>query len=139
MRREELVQEIIENLSRCQRPSGPSSFKTSGLSRAQMGMLFMIAHHKQLQVKQIADFLGISKSAASQLLEPLSQRGLILRRVDPKDRRIAHFHLSTEGAKQLKKIHKVKYAGFRSRLEGLDKNELQKLAELSRKLVASEA
>jgi DNA-binding MarR family transcriptional regulator len=65
MSREELVQEIVENLSRCQRPMREVALKNSGLSRAQIGMLFMIAHHKRLQVKQIADHLGITKSAVS--------------------------------------------------------------------------
>ena len=97
-------------------------------------MLFMLSHHKQLQVKQIADFLGISKSAASQLLEPLSQKSLVVRQTDPKDRRIAHFSLSPKGLNLLKKLHKLKFAGVRSRLEALTNNELNQLAGLSRKL-----
>lgn len=138
MSREELVQEIVENLSRCQRPSRQNAWRQLGLSRAQAGMLFMIAHHKKLQVKQIADFLGITKSAASQLLEPLSQKGLVRRQVDPQDRRIAHFYLTEAGVKHLKKIHKLKYAGLRSRLEKLSGAELRQLADLSRKLIAAE-
>jgi DNA-binding MarR family transcriptional regulator len=136
MRREELIQEIIENLSKCQRQGTYSSWQKSGLSRAQIGMLFMISHHKRLQVKQVADFLGISKSAASQLLEPLSQKGLIERRTDPKDRRIARFRLSKTGTSELKKIHKSKYSGMRSRMENLDKEDLNRLVKISRKLIA---
>jgi len=134
MSREELVQEIIENLSKCQRLSNPSIWKELALSHSQVCMLFMLSHHKQLQVKQIADFLGISKSAASQLLEPLSQKSLVVRQTDPKDRRIAHFSLSPKGLNLLKKLHKLKFAGVRSRLEALTNNELNQLAGLSRKL-----
>jgi DNA-binding MarR family transcriptional regulator len=137
MSREELVQEIVENLSRCQRPMREVALKNSGLSRAQIGMLFMIAHHKRLQVKQIADHLGITKSAASQLLEPLSQKKFIKRQVDPNDRRIARFQLSEEGLKELKRFHKLKYAGLRSSLESLSEDELDQLAGLSRKLATT--
>jgi DNA-binding MarR family transcriptional regulator len=136
MRREELVQEIIENISKCQRLSASSTWKDSDLSHSQIGMLFMLAHHKQLQVKQIAVFLGVTKSAASQLLEPLTQRNLVARQIDDKDRRIVRFSLSPGGMKMLKKINKLKFAGFRSRLENLSNKELDELAGLSKKLAA---
>ena len=137
MSREELVQEIIENIARCQRFGKTPLWKESGLSHSQVGMLFMLSHYKQLQVKQIADYLGITKSAASQLLEPLSQRGLVARQIDPKDRRIAHFKLSPAGVKLLKRINKFKFAGFRSRLENLSDDELKQLAGLSRKMAVT--
>lgn len=135
MRREKIIQEIIENLSKCQRANDTSLSKVTDLPRAQIGMLFMLSHHKVLQVKQIADYLGISKSAVSQLLEPLSLRGLIVRQADSQDRRIARFRLTSAGARQLNKIQKSKHAGFRNRLSGLNKEELEQLAILSRKLV----
>ena len=137
MSREELVQEIIENLAKCQRSSNPSLWKESGLSHSQIGMLFMLSHYKKLQVKQIADYLGISKSAASQLLEPLTHKRLVSRQTDAGDRRIAHFSLSPEGIKLFRRIHKFKFAGLRSRLETLNAQELGQLADLSRKLVTA--
>jgi DNA-binding MarR family transcriptional regulator len=99
-------------------------------------MLFMLSYHKRLQVKQIADHLGISKSASSQLLEPLNQKNLITRQTDPKDRRIAYFELTQEGRSQVKKLHKSKFAGLRSHLENLNEKELSTMVELTRKAAA---
>jgi DNA-binding MarR family transcriptional regulator len=67
----------------------------------------------------------------------LSQKKFIKRQVDPNDRRIARFQLSEEGLKELKRFHKLKYAGLRSSLESLSEDELDQLAGLSRKLATT--
>lgn len=137
MSREDLIQEIVENLVRSQRPVNFAGWQKIGFSHAQMGMLFMLSYHKSLQIKQISEYLGISKSAASQMIVPLIRKGLVSRQVDPQDRRIAHLSLSPKAADLIKKLHKAKYAGFRTRLEGLSADELRRLAEISRKLASA--
>jgi DNA-binding MarR family transcriptional regulator len=136
MRREDLIQEIVENIARCQRPANFSKWHEIGLSHAQLGMLFMLSHHKQLQIKQIAQYLGISKSAASQVITLLTDKGLVERRVEPADRRVVHLMLTAKGAGVVKKLHKFKFAGLRSRLENLSAQELEKLAVLCKKMAS---
>ena len=137
MSREDLIQEIVENIARCQRPASFSKWQEIGLSHAQLGMLFMLSHHKQLQIKQIAQYLGVSKSAASQVVTPLADKKLVDRQVDPADRRVVHLMLTVKGASVVKKLHKFKFAGLRSRLENLSPQELKKLAVLCQKMAAN--
>jgi DNA-binding MarR family transcriptional regulator len=136
MKRDELVQEIIEELARCQRAAvNPSEWNKIGLSHSQVGMLFMILHRKDANVKQISEHLGVTKSAITQLLEPLVNKGFIDRQTDPNDRRIVRFKLTDKGKKTIKEIHKQKFSGLRSALDSLSDNELEQLAALHRKAV----
>jgi len=137
MSREDLIQEVVASLAKCQRPANFSGWHKIGLSHAQLGMLYMLSYHKKLQIKQAADFLGISKSAASQQMDPLADKGLVNRQSDPKDRRIAYFSLSDKGRQVVKKLQKFKYAGLRSRLAALNDKELEQLAKLYRKMASS--
>lgn len=134
IKKEGLIQEIVESLTRCQRQTAPSAWKALGLSHAQMGMLFMLFHHREANAKQIAEFLGISKSAISQLLDPLVDKKLVSRQVNPKDRRIVRLSLTSEGLGLLKKLNKLKFAGIRSALDSLSSKELDQLAALHRKM-----
>lgn len=137
MSKSELAQEIIEHLSRCQRPAGLTNWKKLGLSHAQVGMLFMLSYHQDASVNQIADFLGVTKSAVTQLLEPLVDKRLVTRRSDPKDKRIARLSLSAKGRSQIRQIAKLKSAGLRSALISLEQKELVQLHNLLIKMSAA--
>lgn len=136
MKREDLIQEIVENMARCQRPANFTGWQDIGLSHSQIGMLFMMHFYKHLRVKQVADNLGVTKSAASQMLDSLTNKGLVVRQTDEKDRRVIRFSLSAKGSQVFKKIHKLKSAGLRMRLDALTTEELDLLAKLSHKMAA---
>jgi DNA-binding MarR family transcriptional regulator len=74
--------------------------KESGLSMSQIGALFRI-HRFTSGVSDLGDNLGISKAAASQMLERLVQQELILRTEDPNDRRSKKIVLSEKGCQTL--------------------------------------
>lgn len=74
--------------------------KESGLSMSQIGALFRI-HRVTGGVSDLGDNLGISKAAASQMLERLVQQELILRTEDPNDRRSKQIVLSEKGCRTL--------------------------------------
>jgi DNA-binding MarR family transcriptional regulator len=134
MKRDELIQQVIETLNRCQRAGvNPAAWHQIGLSHSQVGMLFMIHHHRDSNVKQIAEYLGVTKSAITQLIDPLVSNGLILRQNDPTDRRIVRFNLTEKGKKTFKEINKLKFSGLRSALENLSDEELEQLARLHTK------
>jgi len=74
--------------------------KNSGLSMSQIGALFRI-HKENRGVSNLGDHLGITKAAASQMLERLVQQKLILRTEDPLDRRSKHIVLTAKGCRTL--------------------------------------
>jgi DNA-binding MarR family transcriptional regulator len=134
MSREELIQGIIENLARCQRPAMDANWKQFGLSHAQMSMLYLLFYHKRSNAKQIAEFLGITNSAVAQLMDPLVDKGLVSRQHDSKDRRIVHLSLTPEGRGVLKKLSRHKFAGLRTALGALDDEDLEHTHRLFQKI-----
>ena len=72
-----------------------------GLSMSQLGALFHIHHRGSSGVSDLGDDLGVTSSAASQMLERLVHQGLILRSEDPSDRRVKHIVLTDKGLQVL--------------------------------------
>lgn len=72
--------------------------RDSGLSMSQVSALFHIHHARDCGVSELSDNLGVTRGAASQLLDRLVQQGLILRTEDPDDRRMKQLVLTEKGA-----------------------------------------
>jgi DNA-binding MarR family transcriptional regulator len=68
----------------------------SGLSMQQIRALFRI-HDCSRGVSDLGCHLGVSKAAASQMLDRMVDQGFILRSEDPEDRRSKHIVLTEKG------------------------------------------
>ena len=75
--------------------------KEIGLSMAQLGAMFQIYHRGCVGVTDLGDQLGVTSSAASQLLERLVQQELVQRSEDPSDRRVKQIVLTDKGRQVL--------------------------------------
>jgi DNA-binding MarR family transcriptional regulator len=69
----------------------------SGLSMAQMGVLFHIYHGGMCGVSDVAGHQGVSNAAASQIIDRLVLQGMLERREDPNDRRAKTLALTPNG------------------------------------------
>ncbi|MBN1316107.1 MAG: MarR family transcriptional regulator [Anaerolineales bacterium] len=72
-----------------------------GLSMSQLGALFHIHHHGSSPVTHLGHDLGVTGSAASQMLDRLVQQELITRSEDPDDRRVKQISLTDRGRQVL--------------------------------------
>jgi DNA-binding MarR family transcriptional regulator len=71
--------------------------RASGLSMSQVNSLFRIYHHGPSSVNDLAEHLGVTKAAVSQLLDRLVLDDLILRVEDSRDRRSKQILLTEKG------------------------------------------
>jgi DNA-binding MarR family transcriptional regulator len=71
--------------------------RESGLSMSQLGAMFQIHHRGSSGVTDLGDNLGVTSSAASQMLERLVHQELIRRSEDPSDRRVKQIVLTDKG------------------------------------------
>jgi DNA-binding MarR family transcriptional regulator len=71
--------------------------KQNGYSMSQINTMFHILRHGTVGVSDVADHLGITNAAASQLLERLVQQKMVLRTEDPDDRRNKRIILTETG------------------------------------------
>jgi DNA-binding MarR family transcriptional regulator len=77
--------------------------KDNGLTMPQFGAMFYILHSGGCGVSDIGNDLGVSNSAASQMLDRLVQTKLISRSEDPEDRRGKLLVLTDKGREILVK------------------------------------
>jgi DNA-binding MarR family transcriptional regulator len=134
MTREERIQSIIENLAKFQRPALGAAWKYLGLSHAQIGMLYLLCYHDQASVKETADYLGVTKSAVTQLADPLVSKGYVSRQNDQEDRRIVRLSLTAEGRQELKLLSNHKFDSIRSDIDRLSDKDLEQLYKLHQKM-----
>jgi DNA-binding MarR family transcriptional regulator len=73
--------------------------KNNGLTMAQFGAMLRIYHKGACGVSDIGSDLGVTNSAASQMLERLVQLKLITRTEDPNDRRVKQIVLTEKGTR----------------------------------------
>ena len=73
------------------------SAREQGLSMAQIGPLMHLSRLGASGVSGIAEHLGVSSAAASQMLDRLVQSGLVNRTEDPQDRRAKQVILTARG------------------------------------------
>src|SRR5690349_12291429 len=71
--------------------------KQSEMSFAQYGTLMQLFHVQQCGVTDIANRLGVTNAAASQLVDKLVQTALIERTEDEHDRRVKQLTLTAKG------------------------------------------
>ena len=87
--------------------------RKSGFSMSHIGALFHIHHEGKCGVTELGNHLDVTSAAASQMLDRLVQKELILRTEDPKDRRGKQIVLTTKG-------NQVLEDGIRARQRWLD-------------------
>jgi DNA-binding MarR family transcriptional regulator len=134
MNRAETVQKIVEDISRMHRALKPVGIGKYQVSRAQIGMLFMVFYHKNTSMKDLASQMQISKSAVTQIMEPLIERGFISRSPLPSDRRVAILSLSSAGQKLLDKINTQRTESLRTAIGTLTDTELRTFYKLNSKI-----
>ncbi|MDB5160745.1 MAG: hypothetical protein JWO96_125 [Candidatus Saccharibacteria bacterium] len=134
MKREELAQQVVEDITKLQRSMHPSTWRGLDISRAQVGMLYMLYYHKCPNMKKLAAQMDISKSAITQIMEPLIEKGFVSRTPDPKDRRVAILALTKKGHQTIKKFNHQRTEGLRAAMTQLNDKELKQLYELHQKI-----
>ncbi|MBP7213931.1 MAG: MarR family transcriptional regulator [Anaerolineaceae bacterium] len=88
------LNEIIARRSFMQRTQ---FLQEHNLSNSQMMSLFHLLHNKSVSLNNLAQFLGISNPAVSQLIEKLVRSDLVKRIPNPKDKRGKLLELTEKG------------------------------------------
>ena len=142
MSRSDTIQGIIENFSRLSHSNLRSHHACRhhfggdiDLSPAQIGVMHAISHHRKITTNKIAEAMGVTKSAVSQVTEPLVKEGFLERIVDETDRRIAHLSVTHKGHRLMRVFKKHAIENSRGALEALTDEELELLHNLSQKML----
>jgi len=101
--------------------------RESDLSLSQVNTLFYLHHRGLGSVNDLAEYLGITKAAVSQLLDPLIGAGLAQRSENPADRRSKLIALTEKGQAQVEKSRDTRHAWLSELAAVLSEEEKKQL------------
>ncbi|MDQ0792770.1 MarR family winged helix-turn-helix transcriptional regulator [Streptomyces sp. B1I3] len=135
--------ELIGRINRCAallQQAEDAPLRAAGLTRAEFDLLGALRRSgRELTPGELARETFSSGAAVTKRLRALQESGLIDRRSDARDRRVAHLGLTTEGRDLVDRLLPDQLAYERSVLSGLDESTRDGLSEqLSELLVQLE-
>lgn len=135
-----LFQEVLKNFRIIFRSTQTFSRwveKESGVSSAQLWMLWELYNEPGLTVSRLANALSIHQSTSSNMLDKLQQRGLIYRDRNGSDQRVVRLFLTDSGAALLAKAPRPAQGALADVLLRLPDNALADLDSGLVQLVAA--
>ena len=133
-----LIEKILSNFQAIKRTiasEGHNMHKDFGITITQTTVLFMLKKKGEMNVTELANILGVSKSAATQLIDGLAKQKYVTREGDESDRRVFQIKLSKKGIKYLAMIRKKAFEKIFTVFEALDENELKQLVNITNKIL----
>lgn len=111
----------------------------SGYNPSEIKVLFTIAHKTSeekhyMKVSDISKHLHVTSPTITQLINKLEKDQLVLRNVDPSDRRAVNIRLTSKGLQIVHEAHKVLSESFVGLIDFLGKEDSEKLAQLLTKV-----
>ncbi len=139
MNRQERIESILHNFHAIRRAfSHGSRFSSQhfGMTMTQASVLMLLVHEGCQTMSNIAETLGVSRGAATQLLDGLVEQGLVERQRDEADKRIVYIALSRDGRRRLKHMREQGGQHVSDLFEFLDDDELGRIEAITEKLAS---
>jgi DNA-binding MarR family transcriptional regulator len=128
--RTELAGELFATVGRFRRQVRRSAGRPSigtGLPESQAELLRLIGRQPGISVRHAADELGLAANTASTLVSRLSAEGLLLRTVDPDDRRVGRLRLTESAQAVTDATRAARRAALNTALDQLDDERIDAL------------
>jgi DNA-binding MarR family transcriptional regulator len=100
-----------------------------GISMAQLHILYTLQRNGEMPMSRLAEFLNVSLSNATGLIDRIEERGYVERTRVPEDRRIVKIRVTPDGLRMLGEIDALSEELLRSVLGRLDRSKLGGVAQ----------
>jgi MarR family transcriptional regulator, organic hydroperoxide resistance regulator len=127
MEKSELIKIIIENqrvINRFMRQEDPDVWMELNLTVAQVKCLFFIANHSDVNFRILAKALKVTPSNVTGIIDRLSEQDMVVRVVNPQDRRMQMLKLTAKGMKLISNFRGSRIAQMNLLLNQLDEEQL---------------
>jgi DNA-binding MarR family transcriptional regulator len=101
----------------------------AGLTPSQLSALTSIDRHGPLTLGKLAEQERVAPPSVTKVVTKLEEAGLVERRLDERDRRVAWVSTTPAGTARLDQIRQRKNVALASRLERLDDGSRRRLAD----------
>jgi DNA-binding MarR family transcriptional regulator len=125
----------LRSLRRAMTLQSPKSGKSPRITPSQWGVLMVVEQHGRCTVKSVSEALGISSSAATQLVDGLSTNGYLKRETSSEDRRTVMLVLSKKSEQQMRNMKAQALRKFLKLFEVLSDREFDRYFALNKKIV----
>ena len=140
--RKQHIENIIRNMHAIRRKlmaiHGAKSpfmkFQKTPITLSQWPVLVTLMEKDRVGVKEIAESLGITSSASTQLVDGLVKNGYLVRESDANDRRALLLRLSDKHRRKMSEIRATAMKRFNHMFDALSDNELIQYAKLNKKI-----
>lgn len=110
------------------RCAGTGRMVKAGVSMTHIHVMWLLEHHGDLHMTQLAELLDVSMSNATGIVDRMAERGLVRRVRVADDRRVVQVGLTAEGMQALEAIEAIKQDRLRDILGELDALQLERVA-----------
>lgn len=135
--RAQLIEELMSELGSFRRVThgaGEHMLSKFGLTRPQAALLFSFEHQASFTVGELADRLGVSTGAVTQMTDIMARRQLVVREVDAADRRVSQLALTPAGRSLAAEVQAFTTTKMTALLEVLSDEELTQFKAVMGKL-----
>src|SRR5664279_5124428 len=99
---------LVYDLARLIRVRSDQRARANGMTRAQWVVLIWVQRKPGISQNDLACLVEVEPITVARLVDRLEARGLLERRLDPKDRRVRRLHLTEASEPILKEIQRYK-------------------------------
>ncbi len=107
------------------------------LTPVQYAALGAVEAHPNIDQVTLAGLIAFDRTTITGVIDRLVQKGLLLRQVNSRDRRVRELQITKEGQRTLRGIEPAVQAAQRTMLRGLAREEADTLLRLLRKAIAA--
>ena len=128
--RTDLIAELFNVVGRFRRQlrrSTGSGFEAAGVTQSQGELLRLVGRQPGISVREAATELGLVPNTASTLVSKLAADGLLIRTVDPDDRRVGRLRLTEPAQRIADESRAARRAALSAVLDELDPHQLDSL------------
>jgi DNA-binding MarR family transcriptional regulator len=136
--RKQQIEQLMEKLHSLKRLMTPDS-QAAGedcLAHSQWLVLHLVSRQEGIGIKELAAQLGISSSAATQIVDGLVGKGFLNRQPSLEDRRALHLSLPEESRRRVEAAKKQRLERVSAVFDALDDAEFQTLVALLDKVIS---
>jgi MarR family transcriptional regulator, organic hydroperoxide resistance regulator len=110
------------------RCAGTGRLVKSGVSMTHMHVMWLLEHHGDLSMSHLAEFLDVSLSNATGIIDRMEEKGLVERVRVPDDRRVVLVRIAERGVAALEETEAIKQDRLQAILGHLDGARLERVA-----------
>ena len=137
--RKKIVEEITEALYSIRRKIASEMHHVSDemqITHPQWIVLHHVKKSGMINIKDLANLLEITSSAATQIVDGLVKKEFLLRKRNKEDRRILNIELSDKAINKFNSIKSASFNTLSALFDVLDDEELKKYRDLNNKIAS---